>query len=421
MCQLVIGVALIAACNTAAQAQSADNLLLVVNTSSPDSVQVAEYYARKRSVGADRILEIQVEPADQISRTVYAGKIEAPIAAWLNRHALHDRILYIVLTKGVPLRIAGNTGRTGTVSSVDSELALLYRRMTGQPIPPQGFVPNPYFLADGPIAEAKHFSHQTHDIFLVTRLDGFTVGDVAALIDRGLTPAQTGRIALDEKASIVTNVGNRWLERSAELLRGMGLEDRVVLETTGRVLTDQSDLLGYYSFGSNDPAIHSRDQKLSFVPGALAATFVSTDGRTFKEPPPTWTVGTWEDATTYFEGSPQSLIGDLVRQGVTGAAGHVAEPFLDATIRPDILFPAYLSGFNLAESFYLALPYLGWQTVVIGDPLVAPFRQRQLAAPEIDGGLEATTGLPSYFSERAETLLGVRVPHRDVARSMLLG
>src|SRR6185436_10579103 len=117
-------------------------------------------------------------------------------------------------------------------------------------------------------------------------------------------------------------------------------------------------------------------------------------------PPAQWTLGRWEDTRTYFEGSPQSLSGDLIRAGVTGVAGHVAEPYLDATVRPDVLFPAYVAGFNLVESFYLAMPYLSWQTVVIGDPLCAPFRQRTLPAQEIDRGIDAATELPTFASAR---------------------
>ena len=48
----------------------------------------------------------------------------------------------------------------------------------------------------------------------------------------------------------------------------------------------------------------------------------------------------------------------------------MAEPLLGNTIRPDILFPAYLAGFSLAEAYYLAMPSVSWMTVVVGDPLV---------------------------------------------------
>jgi hypothetical protein len=40
-----------------------------------------------------------------------------------------------------------------------------------------------------------------------------------------------------------------------------------------------------------------------------------------------------------------------------------------ATPHPEILLPAYYSGRNLAESFYLAIPFLSWQNIVVGDPL----------------------------------------------------
>jgi len=63
------------------------------------------------------------------------------------------------------------------------------------------------------------------------------------------------------------------------------------------------------------------------------------------------------------------VAGDLIREGVTGISAHVAEPYLDATVRPEVLFPAYVQGLNLAESFYLGIPFLSWQTVVVGDPL----------------------------------------------------
>jgi tetratricopeptide (TPR) repeat protein len=69
-------------------------------------------------------------------------------------------------------------------------------------------------------------------------------------------------------------------------------------------------------------------------------------------------------------------------------------------VRPDILFPAYLSGFNLAESFYLATPYLSWQTVVVGDPLCAPFGRAAAPSAVLDPGLEPETGLPAVFASR---------------------
>ena len=94
------------------------------------------------------------------------------------------------------------------------------------------------------------------------------------------------------------------------------------------------------------------------------------------------------------------MIGDLIREGATGVAGQVSEPYLESAVRPDVLFPAYLGGFNLIESFYLAIPHLSWQTIVVGDPLCAPFQRNSLSRTEIDGGIDPDVGLPTFFAKR---------------------
>jgi Tfp pilus assembly protein PilF len=78
----------------------------------------------------------------------------------------------------------------------------------------------------------------------------------------------------------------------------------------------------------------------------------------------------------------------------------VAEPFLDGAIRPDVLFPAYVSGMNLVESFYLAMPYLSWQSVVFGDPLCAPFRTENLSPEQAAPPVNLQSQLPEYFHRR---------------------
>jgi uncharacterized protein (TIGR03790 family) len=77
----------------------------------------------------------------------------------------------------------------------------------------------------------------------------------------------------------------------------------------------------------------------------------------------------WNNPSAWFANSPQSMLGDYILEGATGGSGHVYEPYLTMTPRPDLLFPAYFSGRNLAESYYLAIPSLSWQNIVVGDPL----------------------------------------------------
>jgi uncharacterized protein (TIGR03790 family) len=394
-------------CGTPLFAQTAANVLLVLNEESPLSMSVGSYYAQRRGIPQSNILRIRTTIDNSISREGFERQIDSPVASWLMRNFAQDRILYIVLTKDVPLRVTGTSGQEATTASVDSELTILYRKLiAGNTLPPAGPIKNPYFLGEMPVSQARQFTHEDQDIYLVSRLDGYNEADIRGLIDRGFAPSTEGRILLDTKGTL-TQKGDDWLEAAAVLLAKMGFKDRVVLEESPKVLTGTKQVLGYYSWGSNDPSIRMRHFGFEFVPGALAGMFVSSDCRTFSEPPAGWNVGPWDDKETYFAGSPQSLAGDLIRDGVTGIAGHVAEPFLEATIRPNILFPAYLSGFNLIESYYLAMPYLSWQTVIVGDPLCAPFRRESLTSQQIDKGLDPDTELPAFFGVRRLRALSV--------------
>jgi uncharacterized protein (TIGR03790 family) len=287
------------------------------------------------------------------------------------------------------------------MASVDSELTLLYRRMLGQTLRFEGGVPNPYFLGDKDVSEAKPFTHRENDVLLVTRLDAYTADEAIALIDKGIAPSHSGRIVLDQRAALTNRTGEDWLELASKRLTSEGHGDSVLLETTPKPARDVKDVLGYSSWGSTDPQNRVRSYGMSFVPGAIAANLVGTDGRTFRAPPESWVpTGDSANRASWYGGSPESLIGDLIREGVTGVSGYVAQPLLNGVVRPQILFPAYMSGFNLVESYYLSTPYLSWQTIVVGDPLCAPFSKKTLSRAEIEDGIDSATDMPALFSKR---------------------
>lgn len=389
-----------------ARGQSADQVAVVINETHDGSRAVGEYYARRRSVPDRNVIRIETVAEDSIDRAAYVSTIEQPIAAALARAGLQDRILYLVLTTGIPLRINGSPGQEGTLASVDSELTLLYRRMTGQQAVVQASVENPYFLGTRPITEARPFSRQDHDIYLVTRLDAFTVQEATALVDRAGAAADSAdgggnrRIVLDQRGSRASRLGDEWMDEARVHLTDLGHGDRVVLEPTSKSARDVVDVVGYFSWGSTDPENRQRRTGLTFVPGALAANIVGSDARTFREPPPDWIPGAAPTRATAHVGTAESLIGDLIREGVTGVAGNVAEAYFAGNVRPQILFPAYLAGFNLAESFYLSLPRLSWRTVIVGDPL-AKVASREGSAPiGMDSGVDPVTQLPALFSAR---------------------
>lgn len=377
-------------------AQGPENVLLVVNKDSKLSKAVGQYYQQRRNVAASQVCSIRTLDQEEIDRVSFEDEVRKPILKCLTKGSLQDRILYIVLTKGVPLKIKPT--ERDDQASVDSELTLAYPDMLGVPRVLKGGSPNPYFSLSS-MGKFQRFSHRGFQMYLVTRLDGYDLDDVRALIDRGLSPSRQGRFVLD--LSYDDNAtGNNWLREAAAKLKAAGVpESRIRLETTAALLTGEKEVLGYAGWGSNDRSNHSRVLNNTWVNGALLVEFVSTDARTFERPPKKWNIGKWSDPPdTFFDGSPQSLIADYIHEGVTGVAGNVYEPYLNACGRPQILFPAYLSGLNLAESFYAALPLLSWQTVVIGDPLTSPFTGDPLPRAEADPPKDPATGLPKYFA-----------------------
>ena len=382
-----------------APAQTAANVAVVINETSPHSARIGEHYITRRSIPAANVIRISVPVADTVDRSVYSSGIEAPVARALASTGLHDRVLYIVLTKGVPLRIAGTAGQQGTSASVDSELTLLYRRMTGRPVPPAGTIDNPYF-SEVPGKAAVPFDRRDHDIYLVTRLDGLSVDDVVQLIDRGIGPSPSGGIVLDQRGDAPAAVADRWMTEAAEAIKALAADRPVVVEQTLRPVEVTSTTFGYFSWGTADPALRSVELSLPLSAGSIAATLGATDAATFTEA----------------EKGLRPFAGHLIRAGATGVGANVAEPYLRSSIRPQVLFPAYLGGSSLAEAFYRALPHLGWQTVIIADPLVRPFG-KAVPLAELDAPPDATTTLPPIFSKRRLEVL--RADHPRVSSEAL--
>lgn len=374
-----------------------DEVLLVSNENSPVSLAVAADYARKRKVThrlSVRCNDAAVDPDNEtLSFADYRQLIERPLLAYLRQH---DGIEFIVLTKGVPIRISGaDTGSrdehsppaTPLNSSVDSRLAALgYDDFPGtekMPITGSGATGfgrlNRYWNSHEP------FSHAKFGGYLVTRLDGYTEADAKALVARALAAEQAlpaGKILFDvqpgfglgDKAGAPMpireqEIKSEWewpvynadMEKAHDLMAARRVPDEIDLDEA--FVGHRSNLMGYFSWGSNDPKFSAEAYlSLTFAPGSIGDTAVSTSARTFL---PT-------------QGG-QSLIADLVAHGITGVKGDTDEPLLQCNALPTILLDRYTSGWTLAESFYAASHFVSWQDIFIGDPLCAPYRGRAAA------------------------------------------
>lgn len=325
---------------------------MVVNQGSRESREVGEYYARRRRVPPENVLRIDVSASENVSESEYRNGIEAPVRRAVEKSP--HPIDFVVLTKGIPLRIRDDQGY-----SVDGHLAALFLDIPPISEPKEEQIRrslNPFFNA------RERFSRARFRMLLVTRLDGYTVADAKRLVDLSLAARPyPGPFLFDGAANRRQGGYARFEElmRSAhEMLTRRGFKS--VFDDTAAFRVGDGPLMGYVSWGSNDAAFDlARYRSIRFLPGAIAETFVSTSARTFRR-----------------TNEGQSLIADLVAAGVTGVKGYASEPYTFALAHPPILFDRYTAGWTLAESFYAASLVVKWKCVMIGDPLCRPYAPR---------------------------------------------
>ena len=327
-------------------------VLVVANQNDPDSTRLARYYVDRRGVPRENVVLVQTTPNERIPLPQYETEIHQPIKAALAK--TKNPVDFILLVRGLPLRNAEAFG-----DSIDSRLMADGLPLQKLPVGNDRFdiAVNPYF------GKSEPFSHAKFGFYLVCRLDGYTFEDAKALVDRSLSAKPNKGPFLLNKArnrNTADSYGElqTTLDKAAGLLKAKGLD--AVLDEGAHYPGSASPVAGYVTWGSNDSAFKPEVYAgLRFLPGAICETFVSTSARSLRKPVP----------------AGQSAIGDLVAQGVTGVKGYVNEPYSLALAKADILLDRYTSGYNLAESFYMASPVTHWKDVVIGDPLCSPYRK----------------------------------------------
>jgi uncharacterized protein (TIGR03790 family) len=325
----------------------ASHVAVVMNTNSPASVAIAKYYAEARGVPDSHIIAVKTSTGDDIDPNEFKSGILAPVMSAV--HGLKS-IYYLVTTKGIPLRVSDSR------NSVDALLAGMdvnVEPMVQMSREGVARITSPYFRKDEP------FSHAKFGLYLTTRLDGYDIADIKALIDRSVqAKPEKGLFFCDQRAEDRVGINDQLetaMEQIAKTLSARGFQ--ALSEGTTAFVAPEQSLMGYWSSGSNDRGFTMQKyHAIRFLPGSLAETDVSTSARSFNREP-----------------GGQSMIADLIHQGVSGVKGYVDEPYSTACAKPDILFDRYTKGYNLAESFYMASQLTKWKDVVVGDPLCRPY------------------------------------------------
>ncbi len=337
-----------------------NDVLVLSNSSSPISTQVASYFRAQRGIPAVNMCAFAMPTTDEIDSLEFAT-IAATIKNYLVANNLTNAIQYIVTTQGVPLKVRRSSSVfsvNSNAASFDSELTLLQSGL--EPLIGQnGSRSNPYFGKTVAFSRAANGS-----IRLVTRLAGYDYTDIAALIDRATQPYMSnGTVYLDWDPTKTYNFYYSLLVpmmAARDTLRARGFS--VSFDSTEAYITNKTSALGYMSFGSNDAYWTTSGSwkarpNFTWSAKALVETFVSSSGRTFSD-------SSFVEPTIGW----QSMTADLIHEGVTGVKGYVYEPYAGSMAKAHHLYGNWTNGRNLAESFYSASANLSWMDVVIGDP-----------------------------------------------------
>jgi len=324
-----------------------NDVLVVYNTNSEDSVELANYFINKRDI--IHSIGLDVEEADDITPALFQSNVREPIEAYLTDNDIITDINYIVLIKGMPIRVSWT--HTTIARSMDSILTIILSEYSDEINTKSAYTPNPAYRKDGIVTKAED------DIYMVTRLDGYTIDDAKALVTDNILNKFEGTVLLDADPSKTAAGGghatwNNYLSLANDMLIEKGYDTNY--SNTETFQMNLSDLSGYTSWGSNDSydTETSNNWNLQFNEGSIGETYVSTSARSFQ-------IG-----TTY----GQSLIADLISMGITGVKGYTNEPTSVALANPNLLFDYYTDGYNLAETYYQTSYCIHWMDIIIGDP-----------------------------------------------------
>ncbi len=126
--QRIIAVVLISAVTGPAWALDPDQVLVVANSNVADSVVLAEYYAKARSIPKENILLIATGRGFSVSRKSYDDQIRLPIQQALLSRKLAGRIRCVCLMWGVPVSVAGPAPKPTTAPTAEAAaIAAAYR------------------------------------------------------------------------------------------------------------------------------------------------------------------------------------------------------------------------------------------------------------------------------------------------------
>jgi len=387
-----------------------ENLFLVVNAASPDSVAIANAYAALRGVPPINVLMLPWQAdTESIDVDLFRRELLAPVLQAIDARRLAPQIDCIAYSSDFPWRIdfatelpealrgqdlhkypAGSlTGMTmlfGAVRSgqgpvwLDPRSNRYFRPLdaAGVPTSTDGFRGRHRYDARGAVAETGN-RYLLSVMLGVTAGRGNTVREVVGGLEAAAAADGTrprGTIYFMRNDDVRTTTRSAAFPGIVRTLEALGVRAEIL---PGVLPAARRDVAGLMT-GAADfdwPSSGSR-----IVPGAICENLTSYGG-------------------IFTPTAGQTPLSAFLRAGAAGSSGTVIEPYaLQAKFPHPAIHVHYCRGATLAEAFYQAVesPY---QLLVVGDPLCRPWATIPRVEVAITAG-DATRTAAEPLSGRIE-------------------
>ena len=413
MCQFVSTFRIVAALvvifiHVPCRALESREILVLANERVPAGVELARRYMAQRNIPETHLVTLSLPEEDICSRNNFDDRVVPVVRKALSDMGNDPPIRCLVAMYGLPLKVASpettpeerqvldelrqrrealiaglkplnendpehqrvlrkieNIGRRIATldkkdrrAAFDSELALV--RKENYPLP--GWIPNPYCIG----FLGKNLPVRQEAVLMISRLDGPTPETVARIISDSVRVEKEGLAG-------IAYFDARWprgdgteeltgyarcddaIHEAADTVRRSRVMP-VVLNTVERLFQpgecpNAALYCGWYSLAKYIDAF-------AWQPGAVGYHIASSECDTLRR----------KNSRVWCK--------MMLEKGVAAAIGPVHEPYVQGFPLPDLFFGTLLQGrLTLVECYFLSLPYLSWQMVLIGDPLYTPFRK----------------------------------------------
>jgi hypothetical protein len=357
-----------------------ENLFLVVNAASADSVAVANAFAELRGVPPINVLMLPWRDGDEsASIAAFRTELLGPILRAIDARKLSSQIDCIVYSADFPWRIdfkdelprelAGKdkfpsgslTGMTmlygqvlrGGIGYLDPASNRYWRPIgdKGVPAATAGFRGWYGWGPRGELMESGGERYLLAVMLGVTAGRGNTVPEIVRYLSASAAAdgsRPTGTVYFVTNSDVRTTTRSGAFAAAVEELRSLGVAGEVV---QGTLPVGKQDVAGLMSGSSEFDWAKSGS---TILPGAICENLTSYGG-------------------IFTPSVGQTPLSEFMRAGAAGSSGTVVEPYaLQHKFPHPSIQVHYARGATLAEAFYQSVrsPY---QLIVVGDPLCRPW------------------------------------------------